>query len=167
MSEILFECYGAPSVAYGVDSLFSYSYNGGRNGLVVDSSYTSTHLIPVVDAKPLLSQATRLNWGRFQSAQYLLKLLRLKYPTFPGKISDTQAEDLVRSTAMFHRITKRTSVTTWTGQGWKTGIMSFKLHTRNKSWFRRQRKSWQQQQRSAKKADDVCRHKPPRCVSRS
>lgn len=52
MSEILFECYGAPSVAYGVDSLFSYSYNGGRNGLVVDSSYTSTHLIPVVDAKP-------------------------------------------------------------------------------------------------------------------
>lgn len=96
MSEILFECYGAPSVAYGVDSLFSYSYNGGRSGLVMDSSYTSTHVIPVVNSKPLLSQTTRLNWGRFQSAQYLLKLLRLKYPTFPGKISDNQAEDLVR-----------------------------------------------------------------------
>ncbi|KAF1837079.1 actin-like ATPase domain-containing protein [Decorospora gaudefroyi] len=96
MSEILFECYGAPSVAYGIDSLFSYSYNGGRNGLVMGSSYTSTHVIPVVNAKPLLSQTTRLNWGRFQSAQYLLKLLRLKYPTFPGKISDSQAEDLVR-----------------------------------------------------------------------
>ncbi|KAL6703340.1 Actin-related protein 5 [Coniothyrium glycines] len=96
MSEILFECYGAPSVAYGIDSLFSYSYNGGRSGLVMDSSYTSTHLIPVVNSKPLLSQTTRLNWGRFQSAQYLLKLLRLKYPTFPGKISDSQAEDLVR-----------------------------------------------------------------------
>ncbi|KAF2025985.1 actin-like ATPase domain-containing protein [Setomelanomma holmii] len=96
MSEILFECYGAPSVAYGVDSLFSYSYNGGRTGLVMDSSYTSTHVIPVIDSKPLLSQATRLNWGRFQSAQYLLKLLRLKYPNFPGKISDSQAEDLVR-----------------------------------------------------------------------
>ncbi|KAJ4376465.1 Nuclear actin-protein involved in chromatin remodeling [Neocucurbitaria cava] len=96
MSEILFECYGAPSVAYGIDSLFSYSYNGGRNGLIMDSSYTSTHLIPVINSKPLLSQTTRLNWGRFQSAQYLLKLLRLKYPTFPGKISDNQAEDLVR-----------------------------------------------------------------------
>ncbi|KAF1948018.1 actin-like ATPase domain-containing protein [Clathrospora elynae] len=96
MSEILFECYGAPSVAYGIDSLFSYSYNGGRNGLVIDSSYTSTHLIPVVNSKPLLSQTTRLNWGRFHSAQYLLKLLKLKYPTFPGKISDNQAEDLVR-----------------------------------------------------------------------
>ncbi|KAH7078134.1 hypothetical protein BKA63DRAFT_509829 [Paraphoma chrysanthemicola] len=96
MSEILFECYGAPSVAYGVDSLFSYSYNGGRTGLIMDSSYTSTHVIPVIDTRPLLSQATRLNWGRFQSAQYLLKLLRLKYPNFPGKISDSQAEDLVR-----------------------------------------------------------------------
>lgn len=96
MSEILFECYGAPSVAYGIDSLFSYNYNGGRHGLVVSSSYAATHLIPVVESKALLSQATRLNWGRFQSAEYLLKLLKLKYPTFPGKISDPQAEDLVR-----------------------------------------------------------------------
>lgn len=96
MSEILFECYAAPAVAYGIDSLFSYSYNNGKNGLVISSSYTSTHLIPVVDSKALLSQTTRLNWGRFQSAEYLLKLLRLKYPSFPGKISDPQAEDLVR-----------------------------------------------------------------------
>ena len=96
MSEILFECYGAPSVAYGIDSLFSYKFNGGRHGLVVDSSYTSTHLIPVVNSKALLSHATRLNWGRYQSSEYLLKLLRLKYPSFPGKISDPQADDLVR-----------------------------------------------------------------------
>jgi actin-related protein 5 len=96
MSEILFECYGAPAVAYGIDSLFSYKYNGGRNGLVASSSYTSTHLIPVVNSKAMLSHATRLNWGRCQSAEYLLKLLKLKYPTFPGKISDPQAEDLVR-----------------------------------------------------------------------
>ncbi|KAF2663749.1 actin-like ATPase domain-containing protein [Microthyrium microscopicum] len=96
MSEILFECYGAPSVAYGIDSLFSYRYNGGRTGLVVSSSYTSTHVIPVVNSKALLSQSARLNWGRYQSAEYLLKLLKLKYPSFPGKISDPQAEDLVR-----------------------------------------------------------------------
>lgn len=96
MSEILFECYRAPSVAYGIDSLFSYNYNSGKNGLVVSSSHTSTHLIPVVNSKAILSHATRLNWGRFQSAEYLLKLLRLKYPAFPGKISDPQAEDLVR-----------------------------------------------------------------------
>lgn len=96
MSEILFECYGAPKVAFGIDSLFSYRYNGGRSGLVVSSSYSATHLIPIVNYKPILSHATRLNWGRYQSNDYLLKLLRLKYPTFPGKISDPQADDLVR-----------------------------------------------------------------------
>ncbi|KAF2086742.1 actin-like ATPase domain-containing protein [Saccharata proteae CBS 121410] len=96
MSEILFELYGAPSVAYGIDSLFSYHYNGGNNGLVVSSSYTSTHLLPVTNGKAMLSQATRLNWGRLQSADFLQKLLRLKYPTFPGKLTDIQAEELVR-----------------------------------------------------------------------
>ncbi|KAF2834738.1 actin-like ATPase domain-containing protein [Patellaria atrata CBS 101060] len=96
MSEILFECYGAPSVAYGVDSLFSYSHNSGRTGLVVSSSYTTTHLIPVLNQKPLFSHASRLNWGWYQGAEYLQKLLRLKYPSFSGKISDPQAEDLVQ-----------------------------------------------------------------------
>jgi actin-related protein 5 len=96
MSEVLFEAYGAPSVAYGIDSLFSYKYNGGKHGLVISSSYTATHLIPVVNSKAVLSHATRLNWGRFQSTEYLLKLLKLKYPTFLGKVSDPQAEDLVK-----------------------------------------------------------------------
>jgi actin-related protein 5 len=96
MTELLFECYGAPAVAYGIDSLFSYRYNGGKNGLVVSSAYTSTHVIPVINGKAVLNHASRLNWGRYQSADFLLKLLRLKYPTFPGKISDPQAEDMVR-----------------------------------------------------------------------
>jgi actin-related protein 5 len=127
MSEILFECYGAPSVAYGVDSLFSYSYNGGRTGLVMDSSYTSTHVIPVVNSKPLLSQATRLNWGRFQSAQYLLKLLRLKYPTFPGKISDNQAEDLVREHCYVSQDyeTELSRYLDWTGLEERNHIVQF------------------------------------------
>ncbi|KAG9916756.1 actin-like ATPase domain-containing protein, partial [Aureobasidium melanogenum] len=96
MSEILFELYGVPAAAYGIDSLFSYAYNGGRTGLVVSSAYTSTHLVPVVDSKPLFAQATRLDWGRSQCAEYLNKLLRAKYPALPGKINDTQIEDLVR-----------------------------------------------------------------------
>ncbi|KAI9820360.1 MAG: Nuclear actin-protein involved in chromatin remodeling [Pycnora praestabilis] len=96
MTEIMFECYSAPSLAYGIDSLFSYNHNGGKDGLVVSSSYSSTHLIPVLDSKAVLSHATRLNWGRSQSADYLLKLLRLKYPTFPGKLTETQAEEMVR-----------------------------------------------------------------------
>ena len=96
MTEIIFECYQAPSLAFGIDSLFSYAYNKGKTGLVVSSSYSSTHLIPVFNSKPLLTQATRLNWGGSQSAEYLFKLIRLKYPTFPGKLTVSQAEYLVR-----------------------------------------------------------------------
>ncbi|KAL8843056.1 MAG: hypothetical protein Q9205_000588 [Flavoplaca limonia] len=97
MNELLFECYSAPSVSFGIDSLFSYRFNKGRHGLVVSSSHTATHLIPVLDSKPMLSSATRLNWGGFHGADYLLKLLRLKYPTFPGKLTEYQMEDMIRN----------------------------------------------------------------------
>lgn len=96
MTELLFECYSVPSVAYGIDALLSYKFNKGRNGLIVSSSHSSTHLIPVLDSKPILSSISRLNWGGYQNADYLLKLLKLKYPTFPGKMTETQAEDMVR-----------------------------------------------------------------------
>ncbi|KAH8751412.1 hypothetical protein F5882DRAFT_369114 [Hyaloscypha sp. PMI_1271] len=96
MTEIIFECYSAPSLAYGIDSLFSYDYNNGKTGLVVSSSHSSTHLIPVLNSKALLTQATRLNWGGSQSAEYLLKLIRLKYPTFPGKLNSSQTEYMIR-----------------------------------------------------------------------
>ncbi|TGO63162.1 hypothetical protein BOTNAR_0104g00100 [Botryotinia narcissicola] len=96
MTEIIFECYGAPSLAYGIDSLFSYDYNGGKTGLVVSSSHSSTHLIPVYNSKAMLTQATRLNWGASQSADYLLKLIKLKYPSFPGKLAATQMEYMVQ-----------------------------------------------------------------------
>ena len=98
MSEILYELYNVPSVAYGVDSLFSYKYNNGNTGLVVSSAHMSTHLIPVVDKVPLISHATRLDWGRAQCAEYLQRLLRAKYPGLltSGKVNETQIEDLVR-----------------------------------------------------------------------
>lgn len=107
MTELLFECYSAPSIAYGIDSLFSYRFNGGRNGLVISSSHTATHFIPVFDSKPIMSSATRLNWGGSQSVDYLFKLLKLKYPTFPGKFTDYQMEEMIREhcyiSTNFHR----------------------------------------------------------------
>lgn len=96
MSEILYELYGVPSAAYGVDSLFSYAYNGGSTGLVVSAGYMATNLIPVVDSKALFSHATRLDWGRSHCAEYLAKLIKAKYPGLPSKINETQVEDLVR-----------------------------------------------------------------------
>jgi actin-related protein 5 len=96
MTEILFECYRAPSVAYGIDSLFSYRHNKGKTGLVVSSSYTSTHVIPVYNSKAMLAQAIRLNWGGYHQAEYLLKLIRLKYPAFSGKLNVSQAEHMLK-----------------------------------------------------------------------
>ena len=96
MTELLFECYCTPSLAYGIDSLFSYSYNKGNSGLIISSSHSSTHVIPVLHSKPLTSSMSRLNWGGFQGAEYLLKLLKLKYPAFPGKLTDYQAQHMVR-----------------------------------------------------------------------
>jgi actin-related protein 5 len=96
MTEIMFECYNVPSLSYGIDSLFSYDYNNGKTGLVVSSSHSSTHVIPVLNSKAILTQATRLNWGGSQSADYLLKLIKLKYPTFQGKLNASQAEHMVK-----------------------------------------------------------------------
>ncbi|KAJ1331615.1 actin-related protein 5 [Microdochium nivale] len=96
MNEIIFECYGAPSLALGIDSLFSYKYNKGQTGLVVSSSYSSTHVIPVYNHKAMLAQAIRLNWGGWHSSEYMLKLIRLKYPTFPGKLNVSQAENMIK-----------------------------------------------------------------------
>ena len=96
MSEILFECYSAPSLAYGIDSLFSYKFNKGSSGLIVSSAHASTHVIPVLNGKPVMSSVSRLNWGGYQGAEYLLKLLRLKYPSFPGKLTEYQTQHFVR-----------------------------------------------------------------------
>lgn len=99
MSEILYELYSVPSVAYGVDSLFSYNFNKGNTGLVLSSANMSTHMIPVVNQQPLISHATRLDWGRAHCVEFLQRLLRSKYPGLlaSGKVNDTQIEDLVRS----------------------------------------------------------------------
>lgn len=96
MNEILFECYSAPSVAYGIDSLFAYRYNRGTDGLVVSSSHTSTHVIPVLNSKAMLSNCSRLNWGGLHASEYLLKLIKLKYPTFPTRLTENQMETLIR-----------------------------------------------------------------------
>ncbi|KAK6341645.1 Nuclear actin-protein involved in chromatin remodeling [Orbilia brochopaga] len=96
MSELLFEAYNAPSVMYGIDSLFSYYYNGGKNGLVISASHSNSNVIPVVDGKAVMTMATRLNWGTSQAVEFLAKLLTLKYPGFPAKVYQSQLESLLR-----------------------------------------------------------------------
>lgn len=63
MTELLFEGYGVPSVAYGVDSLFSLYANSPSpdviDGLVVSSSTSSTHVIPVLGGKGIFTSAKK------------------------------------------------------------------------------------------------------------
>jgi len=59
MSELLFEAYNAKSVAYGVDSLFSFSRTGKQDGLVIGMGNASTSIIPVVGGRGLMTSARR------------------------------------------------------------------------------------------------------------
>ena len=98
MSELLFETYSAPSVSYGVDALFSYRQNVDMqtsSGLVISLGNHATHIIPVLDGRGVVSQAKRLQWGGTQAVEFMQKLLQLKYPSFPSKLTTVQAQTLV------------------------------------------------------------------------
>lgn len=106
-SELLFELYNAPSVTYGVDSLFAFSRQGHQDGLAISLGNHASTVIPVVGGKGITSRAkrsvhlsssveikftqSRLPWGGSQAAELMLKLVQLKYPAFPTKVTLPQA----------------------------------------------------------------------------
>lgn len=95
-SELFFEAYNAKSVTYGIDSLFSYYENGGKTGLVISSSNSSTDLIVVSNGQAQLNLAKRLNYGGSQALNLMLKLLALKYPEFPFKLTKLHVQPLLQ-----------------------------------------------------------------------
>ena len=66
-SELMFEQYSVPSLAYCVDSVMSFYHNNlpsppvpfHGNGLVVSFNTASTSVIPILDGKGLMSHAKR------------------------------------------------------------------------------------------------------------
>ena len=58
-SELLFELYGAPSVTFGIDSLFAFSRQKHQDGLAINLGYNATTVIPVVAGRGVLSRAKR------------------------------------------------------------------------------------------------------------
>ncbi|BGP01976.1 Actin-related protein 5 [Rhodotorula toruloides] len=100
MTELLFESYSAPAISYGVDSLLSLYAKSPNpptaDALVISSSTASTHVIPVLGGRGILTSAKKLNWGGAQSAEYLLKLMQLKYPAFPGRLTSYQSSIIYR-----------------------------------------------------------------------
>ncbi|KAI9270702.1 actin-related protein, ARP5 class [Phascolomyces articulosus] len=102
MDELLFECYNVPSVLFGIDSLFGYYANGGLHdddgsGIVISAGHNATHIIPTLHGKGLLERTKRISYGGTQATDYMLKLMQLKYPTFPTKMTNSQAQELVHN----------------------------------------------------------------------
>ncbi|KAG8730833.1 Nuclear actin-protein involved in chromatin remodeling, partial [Ceratobasidium sp. 428] len=102
-SELLFEAYGAPSVAYGLDSLMSLHYNTGTpnyalmDSLVVSFNTSSTSVIPVHGGRALLGYSKRLPYGGSQASELLLKLAQVKYPNFPAKVTKEQCTTVLHT----------------------------------------------------------------------
>ncbi|XP_067058147.1 actin-related protein 5-like [Acropora muricata] len=99
MSELLFECYNVPSVAYGIDSLFSL-YNNIPNSdkttaLIVSSSCNVSHVLPVVKGRLDASNCKRINLGGAHATWYMQRLLQLKHPHHNQQITLSRAQELV------------------------------------------------------------------------
>lgn len=100
MSELLFECYRIPKVAYGIDSLFSFYHNMPKNalssGLVISSGYQCTHILPVLEGRLDAKNCKRINLGGSQAAGYLQRLLQLKYPGHLAAITLSRMEEILQ-----------------------------------------------------------------------
>lgn len=99
MAELLFETYGVPSVAFGVDAAFSYMYNQqqgicDKDGLAICPGFTTTHVIPFVDGEPVYRGSCRTNIGGYHVTDTLKQLLSLKYPHHMARFTWEKVEDL-------------------------------------------------------------------------
>ncbi|CAN0909536.1 Actin-related protein 5 [Linum grandiflorum] len=99
MAELLFETYGVPSVAFGVDAAFSYKYNQqqgvcNQDGLAICPGFNTTHVIPFIAGEPVYKGCSRTNIGGYHVTDYLKQLLALKYPHHIARFTWEKVEDL-------------------------------------------------------------------------
>eukprot|EP01083_Nonionella_stella_P141693 437056_1 len=99
MSELLFECYGVPSVCYGVDDLFSFYQNAGdlSDSLIVRSSASATYVVPVVGGRPSVSQSSRISIGGVDAVDCLVSHLHMRYPQHKAMLTKQRCEQLIHS----------------------------------------------------------------------
>lgn len=95
--QTLFETFNVDKVAFGIDSMFAYygnNDNPNSDGIVVGCGNEDTDVIPIVNGKGILTESKRINWGGKHAVEYLSRLLTLKYPYFPAKLSSYQYEQM-------------------------------------------------------------------------
>jgi actin-related protein 5 len=104
MSELLFEAYDVPAVAYGVDALFG-AHRGsveqlGRpleEGLVVSCGHCTCHILPVLQGRLDATHCKRINLGGFNVVAYLNRLLQLSRPPLLPHLTLTRAQEMVHA----------------------------------------------------------------------
>ncbi|KAG2587029.1 actin-related protein 5-like [Panicum virgatum] len=99
MAELLFETYGVPSIAFGIDNAFSYKYNQklgncGEDGLAISCEHGTCHVVPFLKGQPVLGACCRTNVGGFHVTDFLRQLLTLKYPYHMANFTWEKAEEL-------------------------------------------------------------------------
>ena len=96
-SQLCFELYGVPSLAYGLDCLQSLRTNQGSTStaLVVSLGHHTVHVVPVIRGKARLEHARRLNLGAAQVQHHLQRWLQLKYPSHVASLTLSRAEEIV------------------------------------------------------------------------
>ncbi|KAK4871947.1 hypothetical protein RN001_016071 [Aquatica leii] len=100
MSELLFECYGVPSLAYGIDGVYAYHFAQSKSedsGLIVSLGYHTIHIIPIINNKTIFVNTRRINTGGYHVISFLHRILQLKYPAHANAITLSRAEELLHS----------------------------------------------------------------------
>ena len=103
MNELLFECYSAPSVAYGIDAMFSLYKNKSEkvasnacSGIIVSMGFHTVHIIPILDGEISTKGVRRINIGGFYLTNYALKAMQLKYPSHVANMTVGRAEEILQ-----------------------------------------------------------------------
>jgi actin-related protein 5 len=103
MSELLFECYHVPRVAYGVDALFSLYWNtllpsissnnlSTVDALVISCGNQAIYVLPVLNGRLQATRCRRINFGGSTIDGFMLKVLQLKYPCHQAALTLSRAE---------------------------------------------------------------------------
>lgn len=84
-SELFFEGYDLPAVAYTVDALAGFYFQNSNDarlddGLVIQSGGSNTILMPILDGKFVGSLTKRIPIGGQHHTDLLAKIMGLKYP---------------------------------------------------------------------------------------
>ncbi|KAJ9111080.1 hypothetical protein QFC19_001278 [Naganishia cerealis] len=80
---------------------FKESAAAEESGLIINMGNMSTTLIPVLNGKSLMNRAKRIPWGGSQASDLTLRLMQLKYPGFPMRVSPRQANYIAHRTLRF------------------------------------------------------------------